>query len=322
MPWTGSSSGWTALDFGDPGHWRAISLRPGRRGDGRPRVTAVAEVAATDGGDPRQALKALLAGVEKRLPVIVTLARSQYRVRVMNEPMVPAREMATTLKWAMAAEADHPLDEFNLAWLSIPSDEAVQARRQAQLYAITVDSGWLATQQSLWREAGLRPKVLDIRETAYRNLAALRERRGEGLVMLYAEDQGVGFVFTRGGTLYMDRFIEQPSRDLAQAPPDALLRLHERVAAEVSRSIDVVGRTHPSMAISHVALAPLPGRGGLAAVLAQQLRVAVEPLALEGLFDLSEVPALARDEALQSRCLVALGTCLRGLSVVPRLEAA
>lgn len=305
-----TGKGWTALDCADGGTWCAVSVRNGPPGS-RARVLAAAEVADPGPDGQPQALRDLMAGVARRLPVLVTLGHGDYQLRVMPQPAVPARDVAENLRWTIASESDSPLDEMNIAWLPIPAlgDEPA---RQNQLYAITTPSARLNEQLASWREGGVKPKVVDIRETALRNIAGALEQPGEGLALVAVGASGVSIVFTHQGSLFLDRHIELPTGSLAEAGDDARERLYERVADQLQRSVDVIDRTLPFMPVSRIVVAASAQAPGLLDALASRLPLSVQPLDLGQVFDLDAVPELAQSADMQARCLVALGATLRG----------
>ena len=304
-----NNKGWVVIDC-DGASLCAVSVKTGVRAGERPQVLSVAELAG-QGPDPdAAALRDLMGQVDRSLPILMTLARTQYRLRVMPEPAVPQREMLASLRWLLNSEGDSPLEDVNLAWMRIPTEDQLPSRPR-QLYAVTTPKAWLTTRLAAWRHAGVRPKVVDIRETALRNVAGALERPGEGLALVSADAEGVGMVFTHQGSLYLDRYIEQPLAELRAADPAIRVRLHERIALQLMRSIDVIGRNYPFMPVTRVVVAPSPEALGLLEFLTAQLPLTVEPLDLNQVFDLGKVPALADSSALQARCLVPLGAALR-----------
>ena len=309
-----NNKGWTVIDCCDGPSLCAVSLKTAVRTNERPQVLSAAEQAG-QGSDPDAAtLRDLMGRVDRSLPVLMTLARTQYRLRVMPEPAVPQREMQASLRWSLSSEGDSPLEDVNLAWMRIPTEDQLPSRPR-QLYAVTTTKAWLTARLAAWRHAGVRPKVVDIRETALRNIAGTLERPGEGLALVSADTEGVGMVFTHQGSLYLDRYIEQPLAELRAADPATRVRLHERIAVQLMRSIDVIGRSYPFMPITRVVVAPSPEALGLLEFLTAQLPLTVEPLDLDQVFDLGKVPVLAQSSALQARCLVPLGAALRSAKV-------
>jgi MSHA biogenesis protein MshI len=309
-----NSKGWTVIDGNDGPSLCAVSLKTAVRAGERPLVLAATEQGC-DGADAEAAaLRELMGRVDRILPVLMTLARTQYRLRVMPEPAVPQREMLSSLRWSLSTDSDSPLDEFNLAWMRIPTDEQLPSRPK-QIYAVMTPTAELTMQLAAWRQAGVKPKVVDIRETALRNIAGALARPGDGVALVSADTAGVGMVFTHQGSLYFDRYIEQPSAELAAADAATRTRLHERIALQLLRSIDVVGRTYPFMPVTRVVVAPAPEALSLHEFLAAQLPLPVEQFELGQVYDLSRVPALAQSPALQARCLVPLGAALRSAKV-------
>jgi MSHA biogenesis protein MshI len=309
-----NNKGWTVIDCCDGPSLCAVSLKAAVRTSERPQVLNVAELAGLGPDPDAAALRDLMGLVDRSLPVLMTLARTQYRLRVMPEPAVPQREMLASLRWSLSSEGDGPLEDVNLAWMRIPTEEQLPSRPR-QLYAVMTGKAWLTTRLAAWRQAGVRPKVVDIRETALRNIAGALERPGEGLALVSADAAGVGMVFTHQGSLYLDRYIEQPLAELRAADAATRIRLHERIALQLMRSLDVIGRSYPFMPVTRVVVAPALEDLGLFEYLAAHLPLAVEPLDLNQVFDLGKVPALAQSCALQARCLVPLGAALRSAKV-------
>jgi MSHA biogenesis protein MshI len=312
MDWGLGSRGWTAVDCGGSASLCAVSLKTAVGAGQRPEVMAALEQPSETGAADTEALRGLLALTPRGLPQLVTLPRAQYGLRVMPEPAVPPREMANSLRWAISVDSADPSAEINLAWMRIPTEEQMPARPR-HLYAITTPTATLAAQLAAWRPAGLRPKVVDIRETALRNIAAALERPGEALALVAADAEGVGFVFTHEGSLYLDRYLSQPVAELAHADEAARGRAYERIAQQLNRSIDAVHRSYPFITVKRVVVAPMPDRPGLPKWLAAQVPLPVEGLDLAQLVDMAAVPQLADSPALQARCLVAIGAALRGV---------
>jgi MSHA biogenesis protein MshI len=314
------SKGWTAIDCADGPSLCAVSVKTSGRAGERPQVLAAAEVQRGVAAAGQASLQELMGAMDRRLPMLMTLPRDQYRLRVVPEPAVPQREMLSSLRWSLSAESDASLDDFNLAWMRIPTEEQ-QPSKPRHLYVILSPKAGLTASLATWRQAGVRPKVVDIRETALRNIAGALEKPGEGLALLSADAEGVCMVFTHGGSLYLDRYIEQPVAELRGADATTRSRLYERIAVQLLRSIDVIGRSYPFMPVSRVVLAPAPESLGLAEFLGAQLPLPLEPLDLNKIFDLSKVPALAETPSLQSRCMVPLGAALRSTRIAAGMAA-
>jgi MSHA biogenesis protein MshI len=306
-----NTTGWTVIDSGDGRSACALSGRRGSR-PGEPfHVVAAAELRCAGSELEAAALRELMSQVDRRFPVLVLLARGQYRLHVMPEPTVPPRELLSSLRWSLSTESESPYEDLNVAWMPIPTDFQ-GAGRPRQGYAVMTPTKWLTAQLANWRQAGVRPKVVDIRETALRNLCSVLEQPGEGLALVSMDAGGVSMVFTHQGALYLDRFIEQPLAELQAAEPAARERLYERIATQLMRSVEVIGHSFPQLPALRVVVAPEPEPLGLLKFLAARLPLKVASFAMDQVADLTSVPALQTSPALQARCLAALGAALRG----------
>ncbi len=305
-----AARGWSAVDIGPDGLLVGVSVRPGAHAGVRPQVVKCAQVtgAALEG--------AALAGLARKIsvagfPWTVPLQRDAYRILVVEEPPVLAAEMDRSLRWALGPKLDFPIDEANVVWMKIPSAE-FQPNRARQLYAIVAQQAVIKQQTDLFVQAKLALRAIDVRETAQRNIAALLEKKGEGLGLLSMGPHGVTITFTFGGELHLDRFIEWSLEELLAADAQGQQKFFESITLQVLRSVDFINRNHSFIPVERIMLAPLPARIGLHDYLSQNLSVRVEALDLATVFDLSLTPELAVPEN-QSRYLIALGAALRGM---------
>lgn len=305
-----SAKGWSAVDVGPDGLLVGVSVRPGARAGDRPQVVKCAQVTGA-------ALEeAALAGLARKIsvagfPWTVPLPRNDYRILVVAEPPVLAAEMDRSLRWTLGPMINIPIDEANVVWMNIPTAE-FQPNRPRHLYAIVAQQSVIKQQAALFAQAKLALRAIDVRETAQRNIAALLEKKGEGLGLLSMDPQGVTLTFTFGGELYLDRFIELSLAELLAADAPGQQKFFERITLQVLRSVDFINRNSSFMPVERIMLAPLPAQIGLHDYLSQNLSLRVEALDLASVFDLSRTPELALPEN-QSRYLMALGAALRGV---------
>ncbi len=306
----GEAKGWTALDVGAGGSVVGVSVRYSAAA--RPQVLKCAQ-SSSDGAQALEELagKVSVAGFAFTLP----LRRGDYKMLVVPEPPVLAAEMERSLRWSLGAMIDFPVEEANVAWMKIPTAE-FQPNRARHIYAIVARKSVLDELAAPFQKARLNLAAIDVRETAQRNIAALLGKKGEGLGLLSVGPAGVMITFTFGGELYLDRFIEQPLDEMVAADEVAQQGIFERIALQVSRSIDFISRNFPFMPVQRIVLAPLPAPLALHGYLAQNLQVPVEMLDLASVFDLSLTPELQLPQN-QSRYFVALGAALRGMGTKP-----
>lgn len=310
-PWFGAlSQGWTGFDAAADGTFCAVSVRTSGYPSRRPQVLHCAQSAGTAMG--AHAVEGLAAkGAAGGLPSTLALARGDYQMLVLPEPPVLQSEMEASLRWSLATMIDYPVEEATVAWMRIPTAE-FQPEREKQVYAIVSRQTVLDGQAAYFKNAKPALQAIDIRETALRNIAALLEKKGEGLGLLTVDATGVSTTFTFKGELYLDRFIAQPLEELTSGDAQRRQKFFDRVAQQVYQSMELITRSYPFIAIERLVVGPLPAPIGLGEYLAGKLPVPVQMLDLESVFDLSAVPELSK-AANQSRYLVALGAALRGI---------
>ena len=238
----------------------------------------------------------------------VTLNRKDYKFLVIEEPAVNPDEMDESVRWAVGGVIDFPLVDAEVAWMKIPTEKL--PNRRPHIYVAATQRGVVDRYRAIFKDAQLPLLALDVQETAFRNIAALASKSGEGLAFLAVGRQGVQFTVTFQGEMYLDRFTDDATWFADTVDPAAIERANERIVLQVKRSIDFIGRTLPFVDISRVLLAPMPANIGLRDRIAENLTVPVEPLDLGSILDLSSVPSLSKAEA-QVEYLVALGAALR-----------
>ncbi len=297
---------WAAVDF-SPHRMAAVLVAP-PQGDGRPRVlkAALAELDSSlpDAGKFGTFAQQLDAGSRQWT---LLLPRDEYRISVMNEPTVPAAELAQSVRWQVAPTLDFPAEDASVDFMKIPTREW-QPDRTPELYVIAGRGDALRQRVALFDEVRLKLAAIDIRETAQRNVAALAERKDELLVTVAFGQDDVQISFSWHRELYMDRLIaESTDRD---NHPERRAANNERISTQVQRSIEAVRGNFPFMMAARVLVAGAPE--GFCELLAGSIPEPVEALQPEQLFDLSRTPAL-RDPQVFMQHFHAIGAALRGL---------
>jgi MSHA biogenesis protein MshI len=177
------------------------------------------------------------------------------------------------------------------------------------MFAIAARNTFIATRQALFARAKINLSVIDIPDTAQRNISALLEPEGRGLAMLYFNADGGLLTVTFGGELYLARRVDVSLAQVEETDPDKRNQVYERITLEVQRSLDHFDRQFSYVNVSKLVLAPLP-KCGLHDYLASNLYMPVELLDLASVFDLSRTPDLAQP-AHQHRHFLTLGAALR-----------
>jgi MSHA biogenesis protein MshI len=248
----------------------------------------------------RLAQVAEAAGV-RRHRLITLLAPGAYQL-VMTEPLnVAKEELAGALRWRVRDLINFHIDDAVLETLEVPA----AASRQGGLYVVAAQAKPVREEAERFRAAGLDLQVIDIRETAQRNVAAHLEPEGYGVALLHFDGRHGLLTFNFGGELVLARDIESRG--------DNGETLMERVALEAQRSVDYFERQYSACPLARLYLVAPPGSEGLLRRLREYLPVAVEPLDLAAVFDLAGQADL-NDPVRQVQAFHLLGAALRGLS--------
>ena len=258
-----------------------------------------------------------LMSLTRKLPAkfqrALLLDRAEYKIMVVPEPPVPSDEIDQSLRWTLGTLLDFPISDASYDWIPIPTRKELP-NRPPHLYVIAARKTDVLGHADAFVKAKLPLHAVDIRETAQRNIAALVETPGEGLALVSVVDQGILLTLTWNGELYLDRFIQEPLLRMLNGDADGIEESMDRIATEVQRSIQHLGRMLPFIHIGRLVVAPLPAPLPLQQHLQELLSIPVDKLDLSRVFDFSQAPELL-DEHNQSRAFGVLGAALRGMAV-------
>ena len=300
-------AGWSAVDM--QGGMFGVNVRlPGAAG----RKSAVLQRAAF----PLQTVdSAVLAQMGRTLApdkfsLVAVLGRRDYQLFMVDRPAVRPEEMESSLRLAISPLIDYPVAEANLAWLDIPARQTMGNRVQ-QLYVAVARADLVQSRKVLFEQARVRLDVVDIRETAQRNISLLLDTDQAATCLIAVEPEGVQLTITFKGELYLVRFISEVLLG-KNSPQDRapLAQAVERLALEVQRSFDFVRRNYPALNIRTLHVAPTAEELGLVDMLKDQLIEEVKPLDLSEVFDFS-IDAELKKPQVQAQYFHALGAALR-----------
>lgn len=239
---------------------------------------------------------------------ISLLAPSVYQMLVVEAPNVPINEMKAAIRWKIKDSLSYHVEDATTDVLMIPAQKYGTLHAQS-LYAIAVPNQTIQQHVALFEKAKLRLSVIDIQETAQRNVAALFEQGEKALAILVFDELGGLLTFTAGGELYLARRIDITLGQLRDADVNLRREFYERAELELQRSMDYFERQFNHMDVSRV-LIGVPDDVDLLGLLKGSVEVAVEHLDLSQVMDISAIPLLA-DREFVLHALPALGAALR-----------
>ena len=236
------------------------------------------------------------------------LSANEYQLMMVDAPNVPIDELKTAIRWKIKDSISYHVDDATIDALQIPTNKYGGDRPQS-LYAVAASNDTIRKRIELFEKAGIELSVIDIPETAQRNIAALFEVEGRALAMLAFGDEGGLLTITCDGELFLARRIDITLGQLQDANENLRQQYLDRVELEVQRSLDYFDRQFHHIPVNRVLLSA-PASLGLDKLLTDNLGMPVEMLDLAQGMDIFAVPELA-DSEFASNALPVLGAALR-----------
>jgi MSHA biogenesis protein MshI len=239
---------------------------------------------------------------------LTLLASDEYQLLLVEAPNVPPAELKTAVRWRVKDLLDYHLDDATIDVLDIPPDPSGGSRTHS-MYAVAARNAAIQSWIGRCEAASIPLSVIDIAETAQRNIAALFEPPDRGLAFLYVGVSHALLTINFRGELYLARRIDVTVEQLLKPSEAVQEDVKGRLLLELQRSFDHFDRQFPFVGLAKLVLGPEPKDTGLAGYLSQNLGVPVEEGRLEDVLELGPQVALAGDAAW--RLFHVLGAALR-----------
>jgi MSHA biogenesis protein MshI len=209
------------------------------------------------------------------------LAPGEYQLLLVEAPNVPPAELKTAIRWRIKDLLDYHVDDATVDVLEVPRNPA-GGERGHSMYAVAARNSIIQACIGRFDSAHIPLSVIDIAETAQRNVAALFERDEQGLALLHmGEEQGLLTINYRQ-ELVLARRIEAGIRPLLAQDGPAREEHLQRVLLELQRTFDHFDRQFAYVPVTKLMLAPTPQDSGLLEFLAANLDMPVERVHLSG----------------------------------------
>lgn len=296
-------AGWVSVSFGNKGIYVVEAKYVGVR----PQVTRCAFYSCPE------VTSVVLEKIRKEAQLeggrfTTVLAANEYQFLMVEAPSVPVDELKTAIRWKIKDSLNFHIDDATIDVLQIPSNKYGSDRPQS-LYAVAASNETIRKRIELFEKAKFDLVVIDIAETAQRNIASLYENEGRSLALLAFDDEGGLLTISCDGELFLARRIEITLGQLTDADEGLRQQYHDRVELEVQRSLDYFDRQFHHMPVERI-LVSVPQELGLVQLLTENLGLPVEILELSLGMDIVGVPELA-DSEYACYALHALGAALR-----------
>jgi MSHA biogenesis protein MshI len=239
-----------------------------------------------------------------------TLLRpGDYQLLVLDAPNVPQEELRAAIRWRIKDMIDYHVDDATVDVLDIPVDKAAGAGRARSMFAAAARNEIIQSCVEKFQGAAIPLSVIDIPETAQRNLASLYEDQGRGVAMLYLGEESGLLTVSYAGELYLSRRLDIPvsmlTRDDNPQQRDDVL---QRILLELQRTLDHLERQFPWVIVTKLLIAPEPTETGLAEFLRSNLDIAVVPVDLRDKISFADTNA---EPGLQWQLFHLIGASLR-----------
>jgi MSHA biogenesis protein MshI len=297
-------AGWLAVGLNEHG----LHLAQVQFNGGKPRVVRCEyrEISAVSSEE----LERVKDDADLGNPVCSTLLKpGEYQMLLVEAPSVPDNELKTAIRWKIKDSLTYPVDDATVDVLKIPVNKNRNDQRAQSLYAVAVSNEIIKKRMALFDDAQLELGVIEIPETAQRNIAALFEHADRALALLTFDENGGLLTFTSNGELHLSRRIEITVGQLTDANENLREQYRDRVELELQRSLDYFDRQFNHLSLSHVLLSA-PDEANLVKFLDATLGVGVEKLDLSQVMDITAAPGLM-DSEFVAGALPALGAALR-----------
>src|SRR5690606_1255755 len=116
------------------------------------------------------------------------LGAADYQIVVVDAPNVPRDELKTAIRWRVKDLIDLHIDDVTLDILDLPVPKDAPARNHT-MYAVAGRNEAIQSIIKRFEEADIPLSVIDIPETAQRNIAALYEEPDRAVALLNLDQQ-------------------------------------------------------------------------------------------------------------------------------------
>ncbi len=182
----------------------------------------------------------------------VLLTSEQYHNFSIEAPQVNTDEINQAIGWRIAELLDYPVEQATIEHYPLPTSN--RANSLAMLEAISSNSAQLQPLLQLCHVTGLQLKVVDIQETALRNLAILLPENEQGVAVLHLQQHSGRLIIEKQGALYLSRKLDFGYSQML----DSNLLEQNDLALEIQRSFDYVENYFDIPPISSLAVIVTP----------------------------------------------------------------
>jgi MSHA biogenesis protein MshI len=240
----------------------------------------------------------------------LVLTSDNYRRINIEAPAVAESETLEAIRWKINELIDFPADKAVLDYYEMPMAVRANSSKMLEVIASPIDA--VKEQVEKCAKAGLQLKVIDIQETALRNLAVHTPENERGIALLYLLEFSGTLLIQKEATIYVSRKFEIGYKRLDLDEPyssdNRAVNVHNNLALEIQRSLDYAESYYGIPPISALAVIPLPEHThNLLDSLNSNLGIAARMIDLSALIDCD----ILVNGPTQALCAPVIGATLR-----------
>jgi len=173
----------------------------------------------------------------------ILLAPDQYRTMSIETPAVNTEEIKQAVAWRIAELLDYPIEQAAIDFYALPKSNRANATPMLEVFAVNRELSAALIQSC--KQVGLNIKVIDIQETALRNIATLMRENAQGIALLHLQKDCGRLIIQKRGSLYLSRKIVTGYLDLNENSSLSAVNSQDNeqdslLALEIQRSFDYV----------------------------------------------------------------------------------
>ncbi|MFU8838177.1 MAG: pilus assembly protein PilM [Thiohalomonadaceae bacterium] len=257
-------------------------------------------------------------------PCISVAESDNFSLLLVEAPEVKPDELRAALRWKVKDLLPFHVDDAVIDVFDIPGQQ--QRGRPPQMYVVAARLSTVQEHINLLEQRGVQLAAIDIPELVLRNIAMLLPEAPNGVALLHLTADSGTLIICRADILYLTRSIKLGYRQLAriltqdsgqddefvldeaEPTPEALLQAIDGIVLEIQRSLDYCESHFSLPPVASLVLAPMVEEiPPLMPYLSSNLGIPVRMLDLNAVLDCPQ----HLDDAMQSRCLLAIGAALR-----------
>ena len=208
----------------------------------------------------------------------VLLRQGDYQLLMVDAPAVPAEEVKSAIRWSLKDMLDYPVESATIDVLDIPPPDGA-AQRGHSMLAVAAKNETIETLMKRFEAARIPLDVIDIPETAQRNIAALYQVPKRGTALLFLNQDSGLLTINYESDLFLARRMDVGIGHIAKYSVENRREVFERIQIELQRTFDHFDRQH-AISVAKLLLGPEPEDTGLEAFLRSNLDVAIERINL------------------------------------------